>query len=81
MEDDIFEPRAATSTAHEGQQIHRPSKYAVIAFRSMGYAATGDRVPTSDLHLFGTINDLEAIPGAGTRIVEVRLPAAEECRR
>jgi hypothetical protein len=37
--------------------------YQVLAFRGMGCAAAGDRVPIYDLCLFGTANDLRGYPG------------------
>jgi hypothetical protein len=38
------------------------SKHQVIAFRGMGCAAAGDRVPIYDLCLFGAMNDLRGYP-------------------
>jgi len=38
-------------------------EYQVLAFRGMGCAAAGDRVPIYDLCLFGTMNDLRGYPG------------------
>ena len=37
--------------------------YQVLAFRGMGCAAAGERVPIYDLCLFGTQNDLRGYPG------------------
>ncbi|MEO8372172.1 MAG: BamA/TamA family outer membrane protein [Candidatus Solibacter sp.] len=39
------------------------SEHQVLAFRGMGCAAAGDRVPIYDLCLFGTMNDLRGYPG------------------
>lgn len=39
------------------------SERQVLAFRGMGCAAAGDRVPIYDLCLFGTMNDLRGYPG------------------
>jgi len=39
------------------------SAHQVLAFRGMGCAAAGDRVPIYDLCLFGTMNDLRGYPG------------------
>lgn len=39
------------------------SEHQVLAFRAMGCAAAGDRVPIYDLCLFGTMNDLRGYPG------------------
>jgi hypothetical protein len=39
------------------------SEHQVLAFRAMGCAAAGDRVPIYDLCLYGTANDLRGYPG------------------
>ena len=39
------------------------SEHSVLAFRGMGCAAAGDRVPIYDMCLFGTMNDLRGYPG------------------
>ena len=39
------------------------SEHQVLAFRGMGCAAAGDRVPIYDLCLFGTMNDLRGYAG------------------
>ncbi|MEO8594441.1 MAG: BamA/TamA family outer membrane protein [Candidatus Solibacter sp.] len=39
------------------------SEHQVLAFRGIGCAAAGDRVPIYDLCLFGTMNDLRGYPG------------------
>ena len=39
------------------------SEHSVLAFRGMGCAAAGDRVPIYDLCLFGTMNDLRGYTG------------------
>ena len=39
------------------------SEHQVLAFRGMGCAAAGDRVPIYDLCLFGTMNDLRGYTG------------------
>ena len=42
---------------------HGLADHSVLAFRGMGCASAGDRVPIYDLCLFGTMNDLRGYPG------------------
>jgi len=44
-------------------QYNKLGEHQVLAFRGMGCAAVGDRVPIYDLCLFGTMNDLRGYPG------------------